>query len=72
MGLRSIRNAEPKWTPETVVVDFEAALFNAVETVFPGVVLRGCYFHYMAAIKKNLEGMPPRIAVMLTFRQRRK
>jgi len=41
--------------PETVLLDFENASWNAVETVFPGSTLRGCFFHYCQCIWRNVQ-----------------
>jgi len=42
--------------PETVLLDFENAVWSAVETVFPGSTLRGCFFHYCQCIWRKVQG----------------
>lgn len=39
--------------PSEIITDFEAGLRNALNTVYPNTVLRGCWFHYCAAIRKK-------------------
>jgi hypothetical protein len=42
-------------TPETVLMDFEAAAQNAVETAFPLTTLKGCFFHYGQCIWRKVQ-----------------
>ncbi|RNA35029.1 Ragulator complex LAMTOR3 [Brachionus plicatilis] len=37
-----------------VMIDFELALMKSVISVFPGVQLMGCWFHFTQAIRKNV------------------
>lgn len=39
---------------QTVTVDFELALINAIRTVFLNADIYGCYFHYLRNLKKNV------------------
>ena len=36
--------------PTTIFMDFETAAQNAVRTVFTGITVKGCFFHYTQAI----------------------
>ena len=36
--------------PKTVFIDYEIATNNAATTVFPGVTINGCFFHYPQCI----------------------
>ncbi|XP_060078201.1 uncharacterized protein LOC132557697 [Ylistrum balloti] len=37
-------------SPDTVFVDFETAVHNAIRTVFPGTDIKGCFFHYTQCV----------------------
>ncbi len=52
-----------RWNPKAVIVDFELALQNAFLSVFPGVEVWGCYFHFTQAIGKFLDKHKASIAV---------
>lgn len=39
-----------EWEPKYWLTDFEAGVFKAVHTVWPGTVQKGCYFHYAKSI----------------------
>lgn len=43
--LTKIKNLEPYIQPESVICDFEAGLFNAINKVFPETEVVGCFFH---------------------------
>ena len=38
---------------ETITVDFETALINALREIFKNIKIIGCYFHYMQALDRN-------------------
>ncbi|CAD6200229.1 unnamed protein product [Caenorhabditis auriculariae] len=40
-------------SPDSVMVDFEKGLHNALEDVFPGVEVSGCFFHLSQSIRKK-------------------
>ncbi|XP_044575625.1 uncharacterized protein LOC123259326 [Cotesia glomerata] len=42
-------------TPQTIMTDFEAALDNAIKSVFPEAVHTGCFFHFCQAITRRLK-----------------
>ena len=42
------------WNVETAMLDFELALRNALKSVFVGIHLQGCWFHYCQAIWRRV------------------
>ena len=46
---------------EKIVVDFECALWRAIPHVFPGVLIRGCSFHWAQCIWRKIQdiGLAP-------------
>ncbi len=40
--------------PSSIIIDFEFAMYNAIKTVFPESIVRGCYFHFGQAIWRKL------------------
>ncbi|XP_046569428.1 uncharacterized protein LOC124277747 [Haliotis rubra] len=42
-------------SPMFVFTDFEVAAQNAVSSVFPGVTMKGCFFHYSQAVWNNVQ-----------------
>ena len=42
-----------KRKPVTAMSDFERGLRNAVEASFPGIILRGCNFHHLQALRRK-------------------
>lgn len=47
----------PEWDPLKLITDFEQAAMNAISTVFPSVVLKGCYFHYTKNVWKKAKDL---------------
>ncbi|XP_054259590.1 uncharacterized protein LOC128984307 [Macrosteles quadrilineatus] len=48
--LRYIRGEIPTWNPQIILSDFETAMRNAAQLVWPEAQLIGCFFHYAQAI----------------------
>lgn len=40
--------------PAIIMTDWESAMRCAIRTSFPGSVLKGCWYHYCAALRKKL------------------
>lgn len=40
--------------PGEIITDFETGLRHAIRKSFPNAILRGCWYHYCAAIRKKL------------------
>ena len=59
--LFSTLNTLGDFQPTSVMMDFELAMHNAVATVWPGSVRRGCFFHYKQALFRRLHtcGLTP-------------
>ena len=54
--LRALIAALPKRPRvQSVVADFEAAVWSAVRNVLPGVIQRGCAFHFGQAVWRNVQ-----------------
>jgi len=49
----SIADLQPQLAPTTIFMDFETAAQNPDRTVFPGITLKCCVFHYTQAMEKN-------------------
>ena len=41
--------------PQSVLVDYEVAIRNAVQNVWPGTTLRGCWIHLKQALWRHLQ-----------------
>jgi hypothetical protein len=50
-------NEEFNLKPREVITDFELAAINALREVFPGVVIKGCHFHFCQALKKKIKSI---------------
>ena len=53
--LRQLLIIHPNLRPISVLIDFELAIKNALETVFPGVDVSGCFFHFTKNIWKRIQ-----------------
>ena len=54
-ALRQISNLHPNLFPRTILIDFELAIKNSLEAVFPGVLVKGCYFHFTRNIWRKIQ-----------------
>ena len=41
--------------PDTVFIDYETATNNTARTVFPGVIVKGCFFHFTQCIWRKTQ-----------------
>ena len=41
--------------PQTVLSDFELAIMQALRTIFPAAVVKGCYFHFCQALMRKVQ-----------------
>ncbi|CAF1407048.1 unnamed protein product [Adineta ricciae] len=53
--IAEILNIAPRWSPRTIMLDFEQASMGAFQTAFPNVLLSGCYFHLRQSIHRKLQ-----------------
>lgn len=44
--------------PTSVMSDYEVGLRKALQEVYPGLITRGCYFHFTQAIRKRASQIP--------------
>lgn len=47
----------PSWKPEKFTTDFETAQMNAIQSVFPEVDIKGCFFHFTQALSKKAKSL---------------
>ena len=45
----------PRWSPRSIMLDFEQACFGAFQSTFPNVSLSGCYVHLRQSIHRKLQ-----------------
>lgn len=59
--LKSIKDKTKERKLEKIVLDFESALWRAIPHVFPGVLIRGCSFHWAQCIWRKIQdiGLAP-------------
>ena len=43
--------------PTNLMVDFEIAILNAIDTSFPGTSKKGCFFHFSQAIFRKIQSL---------------
>ena len=43
------------WVVREMVTDFEAAIMNAATQIFPGIRIKGCYFHFTKAVYRRIK-----------------
>lgn len=53
--IAEILKIAPRWSPRTIMLDFEQASISAFESAFPNAALSGCYFHLRQSIHRKLQ-----------------
>ena len=53
--LLRIQNLLPQFHPDVSMSDWEIAARNAVKTIFNGIRLKGCWFHFTQRIWKRVQ-----------------
>ena len=59
---RAIRNlilivTDQPWVVREIITDYETAIMNAAENVFPGLDIRGCYFYFNKALYRKVQAL---------------
>ena len=52
---RELHNINNNLAPHTVLIDYEIAVKNALEAVFQGVNVKGCFFHFSKNIWRKIQ-----------------
>ncbi|CAF3023510.1 unnamed protein product [Rotaria sp. Silwood2] len=53
--INEILKFAPRWSPRSIMLDFEQACIGAFQASFPAVMLSGCYFHLRQSIHRKLQ-----------------
>lgn len=51
--LQYIENKLFKLEPKQFITDWENGMRKAISTVYPNVILHGCWYHFCAAIRRK-------------------
>ncbi len=43
------------FSPSTISIDFESAMINSIQRIFPGARIRGCLFHFSQALWRRVQ-----------------
>ena len=57
LALGSLKRLAPLWNPAGFIVDFELAMHQAFQSVFPNAELYGCHFHFNQCLFKRFKGL---------------
>ena len=49
-----IRHCSQSLSPRSIMCDFEMGLRSAIRAIFPSSILGGCFYHFTAAVYRNL------------------
>lgn len=52
-----IKNMWPEFNPDSVNVDYEVGIHNALRAEFANVTIRGCFFHLVQNLRKHLSAL---------------
>ncbi|CAF4876136.1 unnamed protein product [Rotaria socialis] len=55
--INKILKFAPLWSPRSIMLDFEQACIGVYQTMFPTVLLSGCYFHLRQSIHRKLQAL---------------
>ena len=55
--INEILKFAPRWSPRTIMIDFEQATIGVYQTIFPAVLLSGCFFHLRQSLHRKLQVM---------------
>ncbi|XP_006820186.1 uncharacterized protein LOC102808349 [Saccoglossus kowalevskii] len=62
--LKIAKRAVPGLKLERVIVDFEAAIWKAIYSVFPDVAIQGCSFHWTQAVWRKVQHLGLQVPYM--------
>lgn len=49
-----VKQQWPRFSPQSVSIDYEQGAINAIRAIFPQADLRGCLFHLVQNMKKRV------------------
>lgn len=58
--------------PASFMSDFEPALRNAIMEVYPACQIRGCYFHFVQAVRRNMAKLSELYKIITSDSDKRK
>ena len=60
---QELRNINGGLMPHTILIDFEVAIKNSLEHVFPGVTVKGCFFIFLKTYGKKFKPMDYKVDI---------
>lgn len=52
-----LKEIQPRLNPKRVMLDFEQAAIKAIQQIFPGVEVHGCFFHICQCIYRQIQAL---------------
>ena len=62
---RVLQITNQPWALREMITDYEVAIMSAAENVFPGIIIRGCHFHFTQALFRRVQ----RLGLARAYRQ---
>ena len=62
--INEIINMAPRWSPRSVMLDFEQASLGVFQAQFPNASLSGCYFHLRQSIHRKIQVMKSSLSLI--------
>jgi hypothetical protein len=56
--INSLFDLNDQLNPDTIMMNFEPAAINAITSVFPHALVKGCVFHFSKTIYRRIQGTP--------------
>ncbi|KAF4527869.1 hypothetical protein B566_EDAN014789 [Ephemera danica] len=57
-AFQALHNLRPDMQPKKVLIDFERGAKNALQREFPGIVVKGCNFHFAQCVWRQIQSIP--------------